>query len=77
MRQTSQHSTLHPTSSSVSLVTRVASAGFALAGLGVLVSAAFDDDSAPRSAWVVESEEGTREFLDQRAAAHLRQLRDL
>lgn len=62
---------------SVSVLVRVASVGFALAGIAMLITAHVDDDAAPRSAWIVSSEENTRDFLDQRAAAHLRQLRDL
>jgi len=77
MRHTTPDSTIEPTSVSVSLMARVASVGFALAGLGMLITAYVDDDAAPRSAWIVSSEEDTRDFLDQRAAAHLRQLRDL
>ena len=62
---------------SVSVLVRVASVGFALAGIAMLITAHVDHDAAPRSAWIVSSEENTRDFLDQRAAAHLRQLRDL
>lgn len=77
MRHTSPPDSIAPTSVSVRLMTQLASAGFALAGVGMLVTAWVDDDEAPRSAWVVSEEEETRDFLDQRAAAHLRQLRDL
>ncbi len=57
------------------MLMRVASAGFVVAGLGVVGNAVFGDDDADRSPWIVAAEENTRDFLDERAAVHLRELR--
>ena len=64
-----------PTPAPIRMLMRVASAGFVVAGLGVVGNAVFGDDAADRSPWIVATEETTRDFLDERAAAHLRELR--
>jgi hypothetical protein len=64
-----------PTPAPIRLLVRVASAGFVVAGLGVVGNAVFGDADADRSPWIVATEENTRDFLDERAAAHLRELR--
>jgi hypothetical protein len=64
-----------PTPAPIRLLMRVASAGFVVAGLGVAGNAVFGDDDAVRSPWIVAVEGNTRDFLDDRAAAHLRELR--
>jgi hypothetical protein len=64
-----------PTPAPVRLLMRLASAGFVVAGLGVVGNAVFSGGGADRSPWIVAAEEDTRDFLDERAAAHLRQLR--
>jgi hypothetical protein len=59
---------------SARLLRRLGQAGAAVAvvvGVGVAVS----DEPAPPSPQLVAAEEGTRAFLDERAAAHLRRLR--
>ncbi len=75
MRHRTSNASHLPTPAPIRLLTRVASAGFVVAGLGVAGNAVFGDEDADRSPWIVAAEENTRDFLDERAAAHLRELR--
>ena len=49
----------------------------AIVGTVAVIGTALRDGPAPRSASVVAAEDDTRAFLDERAAVHLRRLRQL
>ncbi len=77
MRAPTTDSTLHPTSVPVRTLTRVASAGLLVVAIAAVGNAIAGKETPMPSDYVVDAEAPTRQFLDQRAAAHLRQLRQL
>lgn len=69
--------TVPPRSIPMRVLGRVASVGAVVVGVAVVGNVVGTSAPPPRSDYVVEAESPTRQFLDQRAAAHLRVLRRL